>query len=178
MTPFARLRAALRPETAALLVLAAAAATLAGAWTFQALGFQPCELCLIERYPYYASLPLAAAAFLLARHAPPLFSRAALGLMAVFFLAGAALATYHAGVELKFWPGPAGCTGNFVAATSVEAFRAQLEHVHVVRCDTPALRIFGVSLAGWNVPISLAIALAAFLGATAPKKSLSIFPKS
>ncbi len=171
MSLFARLRAALSPEKAALLVLAAAAATLAGAWTFQALGFQPCELCLIERYPYYASLPLAAAAVVLARNAPPLFARAILVLLAAFFLAGAALAAYHAGVEWKFWPGPTGCTGKFVAATSMEAFRAQLEHVRVVRCDAPALRVFGLSLAAWNVPISLAIALAAFLGATAPKKA-------
>ncbi len=171
MTFFARLRAALQPGKAALLVLAAAAATLAGAWTFQALGFQPCELCLIQRYPYYASLPLAAAAFFLARNAPPLFSRAFLILLAAIFLAGAALAAYHAGVEWKFWPGPAGCTGKFTAPSSMEAFRAQLEHVHVVRCDAPALRILGVSLAGWNVPISLAIALVAFLGATAPRKA-------
>ncbi|WP_298355721.1 disulfide bond formation protein B [Rhodoblastus sp.] len=168
---FARLRAALSPEKAALLVLAAAAATLAGAWTFQALGFLPCELCLIERYPYYGSLPLAAVAFFLARNAPPLFARAVLGLLAAIFAAGAALAAYHAGVEWKFWPGPAGCTGKFVAPTSMEAFRAQLEHVHVVRCDAPALRILGLSLAGWNVPISLAIGFAALLGATAPKKA-------
>ena len=170
MSLSARLRAGLSPETAALLVLAAAAATLAGAWTFQALGFQPCELCLIERTPYYASLPLGAAAFFLALHAPPLFARGILILVAMTFLAGAALAAYHAGVEWKFWPGPAGCTGNFVAPTSMEAFRAQLEHVHVVRCDAPALRILGLSLAGWNVPISLAIAFAAFLGATSPKR--------
>ena len=30
---------------------AVAAVTLAGAWTFQALGFEPCELCLKERFP-------------------------------------------------------------------------------------------------------------------------------
>jgi disulfide bond formation protein DsbB len=170
MTFLTWLRVALQPEKAALLVLAAAAATLAGAWTFQAFGFQPCELCLIERYPYYASLPLAAAAFFLARNGSPFFARAILIMVAAVFVAGAALAAYHAGVEWKFWPGPSGCTGKFLAPTSMEAFRAQLEHIHVVRCDTPALRIFGLSLAGWNVPISLAIALAAFLGATAPTK--------
>jgi disulfide bond formation protein DsbB len=171
MNLIARLRADFSPEKAALLVLAAAAATLAGAWTFQALGFQPCELCLIERTPYYASLPLAAAAFFLARDASPFFARGILILLAMIFLAGAALATYHAGVEWKLWPGPAGCTGSFVAPTSMEQFRAQLEHVHVVRCDAPALRILGLSLAAWNVPISLAIAFAAFLGATAPENA-------
>jgi disulfide bond formation protein DsbB len=171
MTPSAKFRAALQPVTAAALVFAAAAAALAGAWTFQALGFQPCELCLIERYPYYAALPLAAAAYFLARNAPPLAARLVLGLLAAIFVAGAGLAVYHAGVEWKFWPGPAGCTGNYVAPTSMEAFRVQLEKVHIVRCDVPALRILGLSLAGWNVPVSLAIALVALLGATAPKKA-------
>jgi disulfide bond formation protein DsbB len=49
MTLFAKFRAALRPVAAAAVVFAAAAASLAGAWTFQVLGFQPCELCLIKR---------------------------------------------------------------------------------------------------------------------------------
>jgi disulfide bond formation protein DsbB len=33
-----------------------------------------------------------------------------------------------------------------------------LETTHVVRCDEPALRIFGLSLAGWNVIVCLMLA--------------------
>ncbi|WP_298423636.1 disulfide bond formation protein B [Rhodoblastus sp.] len=171
MTSFARLRVALQPLAATTIVLAASVVSLASAWTIQALGFQPCELCLLQRYPFYAALPLGAAAIFLARNAPPLAARIVLGLIAAGFVAGAVLAAYHAGVEWKIWPGPAGCTGAFAAPTSMAAFRAQLESVHVVRCDEAALRILGLSMAGWNVPVSGAIALIAALGATAPKKA-------
>ena len=170
MMSFSQIRAALQPLPAAALILGASVVSLAGAWTFQALGFQPCELCLLQRYPFYAALPLATAAIFLARNAPPLAARLALGSLAAIFVAGAGVAVYHAGVEWKFWPGPAGCTGNFTPPSSMEAFRAQLESVRVVRCDVPALRILGLSLAGWNVPVSGGLALIAALGATAPAK--------
>ncbi|MGZ3361998.1 MAG: disulfide bond formation protein B, partial [Xanthobacteraceae bacterium] len=47
--------------TAVLAITVIAAATLAGAWFMQlALGIQPCELCLAQRYAYYLVVPLAA----------------------------------------------------------------------------------------------------------------------
>jgi disulfide bond formation protein DsbB len=171
MTLFHRLRALLPPLPAAALILAAAALTLAGAWTFQALGFQPCELCLKQRYPYYAALPLAAGAIFLARNAPPVAARIVLGLLAAIFLASAAAGLYHAGVEWKWWPGPTDCTGDFVKPASMEDFRKQLESVRIIRCDDVQLRILGLSLAGWNVIVSAGIALVALFGATAPKKA-------
>src|SRR5574337_1015159 len=163
-----KMRALLQPLPAAALVLAAAAATLAGAWIFQAFGVEPCELCLKERYPYYATLPLAAAAIFLARNAPPFAAKIVLALLAAIFVAGAVVGVYHAGVEWKFWPGPTECTGEFVKLTSMTEFRKQLQNVRVVRCDEVSLRILGLSLAGWNVLISAGIAALALLGATAP----------
>jgi len=167
----AQLRSLLQPLPAALLVLAAAAATLAGAWAFQLSGFEPCELCLKQRYPYYAALPLAAAAIFLARNAQPLAARLLLGLLAAIFVVSAVAGGYHAGVEWKFWPGPTDCTGEFVKPASMEDFRKQLQSVHIVRCDEVAVRILGLSLADWNVLVSAGIALVAALGAAAPRKS-------
>lgn len=166
-----RLRALLQPLPAAALILAAVAVTLAGAWTFQAFGFEPCELCLKQRYPYYAALPLAAAAIFLARNAPPFAAKIVLALLAAVFVASAAAGFYHAGVEWKFWPGPTDCTGEFVKPASMEAFRQQLQNVHIVRCDEVSLRILGLSLAGWNVLTSAGIAVLALFGASAPKQS-------
>ena len=154
-----------------MLVLAATAATLAGAWTFQLLGFEPCELCLKQRYPYYAALPLAAAAIFLARNAQPVGARLILALLAAIFIASALFGGYHAGVEWKFWPGPTDCTGDFVKPASMEDFRRQLETTRIVRCDEVAIRILGLSLADWNVLVSAGIAALAALGATAPRKA-------
>ncbi|MCW2314894.1 disulfide bond formation protein DsbB [Rhodoblastus acidophilus] len=155
------------PLQAASLSLAAAALALAGAWTFQALGFEPCELCLKERYAFYAALPVAAAAIFLARNAPPAAARTALALLALIVAANAALAFYHAGVEWKFWAGPADCTGDFVKPATMADFRRQLQSVHVVRCDEPALKILGLSLAFWNALLSAALSALAGLGAAA-----------
>jgi disulfide bond formation protein DsbB len=163
------LRTLLQPLPVAALVLAGAAATLAGAWIFQSLGFEPCELCLKQRLPYYAALPLAAAAFFLARNGCGGAARVLLGLLAAIFSAGALLALYHAGVEWKFWAGPTGCTGDFVKPASMEAFRQQLSHVRVVRCDEVSFRLLGLSLAGWNFWVAAGLALVAGLGAAAKR---------
>jgi disulfide bond formation protein DsbB len=164
------LRALFQPLPVAALVLAGAAATLAGAWTFQSLGVQPCELCLKERMPYYASLPLAAAAIFLARNGQTTAARVLLGLLAAIFFASALFAAYHAGIEWKFWAGPADCTGDFVKPASMEEFQRQLRNTRVVRCDDASLRIFGLSLADWNVLVSAGLALIAGVGAAAPKR--------
>ena len=47
------------PFFIALAILAIAAASITGAFIFEALGYAPCELCLKERIPYYAAIPIA-----------------------------------------------------------------------------------------------------------------------
>lgn len=158
----------LKPVHAAGLILAAAALGLIGAWTFQALGYEPCELCLKERYAFYAALPLATAAIFLARNAPPAAARVVLALLALVFAANAALALYHVGVEWKLWAGPTECSGAFVKPATMEEFRRQLQHVQVARCDEPALKILGLSLAFWNFLFSSALAV--FAGMSAAKR--------
>ncbi len=154
-----------RPLPAALALLAAAAATVGGAWLFQAAGYAPCELCLKERWPYYAGVGLAALAAFAAWRGPIAVARGLLGLLALLFAGSAAFGAYHAGVEWGFWQGPTDCTGTLDKAASMTDFLHQLRTVKVVRCDAVAIRILGLSLAGWNAVISAA--LAAFAGASA-----------
>jgi disulfide bond formation protein DsbB len=161
----------LQPLPVAALVLAGAAVTLAGAWTFQSLGVEPCELCLKQRYPYYVSLPLAAAAVFLARNAQTNAARIILALLAAIFFGSAIFGGYHAGVEWKLWAGPTDCTGDFVKPASMEDFRRLLQTTRIVRCDEVSLRIFGLSLADWNVVVSAGLTLIAGFGATAPKNN-------
>ena len=47
-------------RNAALAILLFAFATIAGAWTYEAMGFLPCDLCLKQRIPYYIAMPVAA----------------------------------------------------------------------------------------------------------------------
>ena len=151
---------------AALAIAVIAAATLAGAWFFQlVLDIKPCPLCLEQRYAYYLALPLAAfLAFLAARGAPRQVLMAGFIVLLVATLANAWLGGYHAGVEWQFWPGPSDCSGPLVDFGKAGSLLEQLDKVKVVRCDEVQWRFLGLSLAGYNVLISLAMAAIALFG--------------
>jgi disulfide bond formation protein DsbB len=144
------------PRQIAWVVLLAAAATIGGALVFEhVFGLRPCKLCLVQRNPYYLALPLAAAAVL----TPPRWTRILLALLGVIFLVSAGLGAYHAGVEWGFFVGPNDCGGTPApTAGSVQDFLKQLETARVVSCIEAAWRFLGLSLAGWNVVISLGLA--------------------
>ena len=151
-------------RTIAALIAALGGATIVAAWGFEWAGYAPCELCLKERIPYYAGVPLAVlTTFLAARRRTSLLPACFVGL-AMIFAAGALLAGYHAGVEWQFWPGPASCTGSYTAPAKIEDFLRQLQTTNVVRCDAAALRVFGLSLAGWDALVCLALTLLALGG--------------
>lgn len=149
----------------ALKLCAAALVVLAAAWTFQAFGFRPCELCLAERYAYYAGAPLAALAAWCASRSWRGWARALLALIALVFLANAALAFYHVGVEQHWWAGPTACTGSLTGPVNASDLAASLNAERVVNCDEVQLRILGLSFAGWDVVASLGLALYAALAA-------------
>jgi len=149
----------------ALVIAIAAAATIVGAWIFQAFGYEPCELCLRQRYAYYGAVPLAAALALAARGPARGVVFAGMVALALIFAANAALGVYHAGVEWRWWAGPSGCTGVIAGPPNVADLLKELEHAKVVACDEAQLRILGLSLAGWNALISAALCALALRGA-------------
>lgn len=148
------------------------------AWTAAALlfavhaletwgGYPPCELCLHEREVVWTAFSAALAGLAPAVARPRVrWTRACarVGVVAVgiAFAVGAGLAAYHAGVEWKWWAGPTACTGGHagrVTAADVRAVLSGARTVHMVRCDEAALRVAGLSLAGWNALLSAALAL-------------------
>jgi len=159
--------ASVPPRVFAIAALALIVATIAGAFAFQAAGYAPCELCLKERLPYYIGMGLGAGALALAWRGPASLAALGLGALALLFLGSAGFGAYHAGVEWGFWPGPPDCTGTLEKAGSVTDFLKQLQTVKVVRCDAVAIRVLGLSLAGWNTVVSLGVAALAGAGARA-----------
>mgnify|MGYP000656835227 CR=1 FL=1 len=130
-------------------------------------GYVPCELCLKERWPYYIGIPVAVlAAVSSAFDLPPLVTRGLLGLLVIIMLAGAGLSIYHAGVEWKFWEGPSSCTTSIDSvAKNTNDLLSDLSTQHGPSCSEAALRVFGLSLSGWNVIASLLFAAIALRGA-------------
>jgi disulfide bond formation protein DsbB len=147
----------------ALWIAAASVAILAAVWIFQAFGYAPCELCLTQRYAFYAAVPIALLTARASRSAYGL-ARAGFAVLALVFAANAVLAAYHVGVEYHWWQGPTACTGG-AASLDVNDLVKALDSVKVVRCDEVQLRIAGLSLAGWNVLASAALAIYAALAA-------------
>ncbi len=150
----------------ALWMLAGALAILAAVWIFQAYGFAPCDLCLTERYAFYAGAPLAALTAIVASRSANGAARALFVLMALIFLANVGLAFYHVGVEQHWWTGPTACTGSLSGPVNVSDLMNSLNTDRVVNCDEVQLRILGLSFAGWDVVASAAMAVYAALAAT------------
>jgi disulfide bond formation protein DsbB len=70
-------------------------------------------------------------------------------------------------VEWKWWQGPQECSGALDDLGSAGGLLSKLQSITVVRCDEAAWRFLGLSLAGYNVIISLALAAIAAWAAKA-----------
>jgi len=141
--------------------------TVGGALALQHLGgYIPCKLCLEQRTPYYVGVPLMALAWLTAwrgrrRAVTRLLFAAAAALMAY----GLYLAIYHAGVEWAWWPGPTNCSAVPTIETGGKGVLDTINTVVPPSCDKAALRILGLSLAGWNAIVSSVLAAVALRAA-------------
>jgi disulfide bond formation protein DsbB len=94
--------------------------------------------------------------------ANPKTARLGLYLLAFIWIASMIFGIYHSGVEWKWWAGPSTCTGNGGLTGGLPDLTKP-----VVLCDQPAIRILGLSLAGWNAVLSLVMAAIALKGARA-----------
>jgi len=142
---------------------------LAGAHIFETFGHMaPCELCLKQRDVYWYAMGVAAIGSLLGftRFRGPA-TRIANVALTLLFLLGATVAGYHAGVEWKFWPGPAECTGGAqgVSAADLTALLNGAKS-KMPDCDKPAWIFLGLSMAGWNTLVSLGLALFSAMAAS------------
>jgi len=126
---------------------AGSAVLLTGAFLFQALGFAPCHLCLLQRWPHLVALIIGAVALRWGwRWLPWLGALAA--------ATSGAIGIYHTGVERKWWVGPESCTTQRVEGLTPEQLLNHIMAAPLVRCDEPAWTMLGLSMASWNVILS------------------------
>lgn len=132
-----------------LAILIAAIGALGGAYGSQSLGdLQPCKLCLYQRWPWWIAGGLAALAILLPA-AAILKGRGMIAIGLILFV-GASIAFYHAGVEYKWWEGPATCSGIAEMPQTLAELHAGLKQAAIIRCDEVPWSLFGISMAGYN----------------------------
>lgn len=138
---------------------AAALLLILGALGFEYLGrLPPCELCMWQRYPHVAAGIVGLGGFLLIRGKmlPESVATALAGTTALLIAVSGAIGVYHAGVEWHWWAGPSTCTASAFRGAALDL------NAPVVMCDHAAWRLFGLSLAGYNALLSLALAAAGF----------------
>lgn len=156
-----------RPKTKAPAYRAGAAALIASIFVLlTALGFEhigryaPCPLCLMQRYAYYAAIPLLFVALVLVAAERTRLAALIFTIVGLAFLANAGLGVYHSGAEWKFWPGPDTCAAvSGTLETKAGGLLKELEQTRVTRCDEAPWRMLGLSFAGWNVVTSFLLSV-------------------
>ncbi len=143
-------------QSGGIALLLAAAVILAALGFEYIAGYVPCPLCLQQRYAYYAGVPLLFVAMALVAEMPRL-AALIFAVVAVAFLANAGLGIYQSGAEWKLWPGPETCGALQALPTSAADLLKEAAEASVVRCDEASWRFAGLSFAGWNAVMSLAI---------------------
>lgn len=143
-----------------LVILVASIGALASALTAEhVFDVEPCALCLYQRIPYGVTGALAAFAIVLSvRRRSPRWLVIACG---VVFLIGAALAFYHVGVQQHWWASVTACGGQLSTGANVTDLASQLAGPQPKACDEVDWSLFGVSMAGYNSLISMALGVAA-----------------
>ena len=125
-------------------------AILAAYFIQYVLKHQPCSLCLIERIPYIASIIIILICLFFKK-----FEKISLGILSLIFFSAVLIAFYHFGIEQGFIKESLVCDLNIQSnALSKEAILNQLKE-RSVSCKDVTFKIFGLSLATFNIFISL-----------------------
>jgi disulfide bond formation protein DsbB len=150
-----------RSDIPVLLLLLAAIIALGAAYGSQHFGdLQPCKLCLYQRWPWWAVLGLASLTFVLPVSAE--VKKRALIILGLVLFVGTSIAIYHTGVEQKWWPGPATCSGVVELPKTLSELHSSLQRAVNVPCDEVPWSFMGISMAGYNAIASGTAALFAF----------------
>lgn len=147
-----------QPRAAPALVVGAGLAALAIAYASQVWGgLPPCVLCIYQRYAHAMAVLFGLAALAMARR--PERRRLFLALAGLSFLGGAAIAFFHVGVEQLWWRGTDGCHAPALDPSLSKAeLRARMLNSSFVACDQVPWSFLGLSIAGYNAILSLALA--------------------
>jgi len=137
-----------------LIILFSIFAIFAAYFIQYVLKHQPCNLCLIERIPYIASIIIISICLFLKK-----FEKISLGVLSLIFFSAALIALYHFGIEQGFIDESLVCDLNSESIDlSKKAFLNQLKEMPV-SCKDVTFKIFGLSLATFNIFISLILSV-------------------
>ena len=133
-----------------LILLFSVFALIAAYFIQYVLKHQPCNLCLIERIPYFLAI-IVISIFLFTRK----FEKLSLVILSLLFFSATLIALYHFGIEQGFIRESLVCNLDIESNNlTKEALLNQLKTLPV-SCKNVTFKIFGLSLATFNIFISL-----------------------
>lgn len=118
------------------------------------LALPPCNLCLYQRFPYYALIFITILMILLQATAPNIYKLYVLAVLLITF-ASTALAVFHLSVENGWIVYKSSCAANLASANAIELLQENIKYVEIRSCHIPKLKFLGISVAGWNSLYSL-----------------------
>lgn len=124
-------------------------ALLAGAYTFQAFGYPPCQMCYWQRWPHFAAVGVGVLATLIPARVWPYLGALAAATTSV-------IGVYHTGVERDWWEGPTSCTGGGLDLTGD---LLSTSGDRLIMCDKVSWELFTLSMASWNALFSAGLVL-------------------
>ena len=119
-----------------------------------ALGHKPCNLCILERIPYGLAIIL-----IISNYISKISEKLIISLLILTFMFSVIISTYHFGIEQGFFDESAICgLKNSTELITKEDILNQLTEKKV-SCKDVTFRIFGLSLTGINIILSLIITI-------------------
>ncbi|MDX2082958.1 MAG: disulfide bond formation protein B [Rickettsiales bacterium] len=117
---------------------------------------EPCILCFYQRKPFLAIV--AVSALTLSYFKSEKSKRIALYLCTFLLVINFIIASYHSGVEKKFFKGPTTCSSeNLKNVTNLKELEQALITAKTIRCDEPNFFFLKLSMANWNALYCLAL---------------------
>ena len=122
------------------------------------LGYKPCNLCLIERLPYFITIIIILIGSIVSR-----LEKIILITLALIFSAATILSFYHFGIEQGFFNESLVCiSNNEINNLSKEDLIKELQK-EVVSCKDVQFTLLGLSLATINAIISFILSVITFM---------------
>lgn len=115
------------------------------------LGYQPCNLCLLERIPYALSIII-----ILANFKFKFNDKSILLVLIIIFVFSALLSIYHLGIEQGLIEESFVCSTKDNLNLNKEQLLQELQKMNI-SCKNVAFTIFGLSLTTYNILLSVII---------------------
>ena len=124
------------------------------------LHYQPCPLCIYQRFPYLFIIKISIVALIIKK-----ISKYSLFFIVLNLFGACILAGYHTGVERGIFQPSVLCSTivHIPKHLSIENIKTMFYSQTVSTCTKAAVKLFGISMTEWNLLLNFSLLLAVLL---------------